>query len=123
MYRMSLLGAAASISLALAASPAFAHAMLRKAEPAVGGVVAASPKQIRLKFSEGVEPRFSSIALATQAGAPVPTGKPALDPGDASALIAAVPQPLKPGVYRVTWRAVSVDTHKTQGAFTFTVAP
>jgi methionine-rich copper-binding protein CopC len=29
--------------------------------------------------------------------------------------------PLKPGVYSVKWHAVTADTHRTQGAFTFTV--
>jgi methionine-rich copper-binding protein CopC len=32
-------------------------------------------------------------------------------------------KPLTPGVYTVTWRAVSVDTHVTTGDFKFTVAP
>jgi copper resistance protein C len=96
---------------------------LQKAAPAVGGTVSASPTEIRLKFSEGIEPRFSGIALATPAGAAQPLGKANVDPADNSTLIAPIPQPLKPGVYKVTWHAVSVDTHKTQGSFTFTVAP
>jgi hypothetical protein len=52
-----------------------------------------------------------------------PTGKPSVDPADNSVLVAPVPQALKPGVYTVTWHVVSVDTHKTQGSFNFTVAP
>jgi methionine-rich copper-binding protein CopC len=114
---------AASLAFVAAASAALAHAQLQKAEPAVGGTVTASPKEIRLKFSEGVEPRFSTIALADDKGAAEPLGKPSLDPADNSVLVASVSQALKPGVYKVTWRAVSVDTHKTQGAFSFTVAP
>lgn len=74
-------------------------------------------------ISEGVEPRFSGIALTTDAGAAESLGKPGVDPADDTTLIAAIPQALKPGVYKVTWHAVSVDTHKTQGSFTFTVAP
>ena len=123
MTRIQTLRFAASLAFAVAASAAFAHAQLQKAEPAVGGTVTASPKEIRLKFSEGVEPRFSSIALADAKGAAEPLGKPSLDPADNSVLVAPVSQTLKPGVYKVTWRAVSVDTHKTQGAFSFTVAP
>jgi methionine-rich copper-binding protein CopC len=30
---------------------------------------------------------------------------------------------LRPGTYRVSWHAVSIDTHRTEGAFTFTVKP
>ena len=61
--------AIASFAFAVATTAAFAHAQLQKATPAVGGTVNASPTEIRLKFSEGLEPRFSSIVLATQAGA------------------------------------------------------
>jgi methionine-rich copper-binding protein CopC len=115
--------AVASLAFAMVGSAAFAHALLQKAVPAVGGTVTASPKEIRIKFSEGVEPRFSSIALASEAGATEPIGKPSVDPSDNSVLIVTVSQALKPGVYSVTWHAVSVDTHKTQGSFNFTVAP
>ena len=123
MSHTNTLRIAASLALALAVSAASAHALLKQATPAVGGTVKTSPAEIRIKFSEGVEPRFSSVALATAAGAPAPVGKPSVDPTDNSTLIAAVSQALKPGVYKVTWRVVSVDTHKTQGSFNFTVAP
>jgi hypothetical protein len=113
----------AALAIELAASAASAHALLKTAVPAVGGTVTASPKEIRIKFSEGVEPRFSTIALASAAGAAAPIGKPSVDPADNSTLIAPVSQALKPGVYTVTWHVVSVDTHKTQGSFNFTVAP
>jgi copper resistance protein C len=113
----ALLGAAAF------ASTASAHALLKKAVPAVGGTVNASPAEIRLSFSEGVEPRFSGIALASEGGTSVTLGKSNVDPSDNSTLIAPIPQPLKPGVYTVNWHAVSVDTHKTQGSFQFTVQP
>jgi methionine-rich copper-binding protein CopC len=123
MSRASMPRFLLSLLFAALASAASAHASLQKATPAAGATVAASPTEIRLKFSEGVEPRFSTITLASEAGASQPLGKPTVDPADNSTLIAAVSQALKPGIYKVTWRAVSVDTHKTQGGFTFTVAP
>jgi methionine-rich copper-binding protein CopC len=113
----------ASLVFALFATAAFAHAQLQKAVPAVGSTVTVSPAEIRLKFSEGVEPRFSGITLATEAGVPEPTGQPGVDPADNSVLIVKVGQALKPGVYTVTWHAVSVDMHRTQGGFNFAVAP
>lgn len=121
MSRTSISGIVASLAFSLLATSAYAHAQLKKATPAVGGSVSASPNEIRLKFSEGVEPHFSSIALAASDGAAQPTGAPTVDPADKSVLVAPVSTPLKPGVYTVTWRAVSVDTHKTQGSFKFTV--
>ncbi len=122
MIRHSIVKIAASLAFALAATAAFAHAQLDKAVPAVGGTVA-SPSQIRLKFTEGVEPRFSGIALTAEGGAAVPLGAPSVDPTDNSVLIAKVGKALPPGVYTVNWHAVSVDTHKTQGSFNFTVKP
>jgi methionine-rich copper-binding protein CopC len=113
----------ASLAFALIATAAFSHAQLQRAIPAAGATVSVSPGEIRLKFSDGVEPRFSTIALATQQGVAEPIGKPSVDPADDSVLVATIAQQLKPGVYKVTWRAVSVDTHKTQGSFAFTVAP
>jgi methionine-rich copper-binding protein CopC len=123
MSRALTLKIVASFAFILAAAPAFAHAQLQKAVPAAGGTVGAAPNEIRLKFSESIEPRFSNIALATQQGVAEPIGKPSVDPADNSVLIATIAQQLKPGVYKVTWRAVSTDTHKTQGSFAFTVAP
>jgi copper resistance protein C len=123
MLRNLTINIVASLALAAAATAALAHAQLQQAVPAVGGTVTASPREIRLKFSERLEPRFSGIALSTQAGEPVKIGKPAVDPADNSTFIAPISQPLKPGAYTVTWHAVSVDTHKTQGSFTFTLAP
>ncbi len=53
----------------------------------------------------------------------MPLGKPSVDPADNSVLIVKVGKTLPPGVYTVTWHAVSVDTHHTQGDFQFTVKP
>jgi copper resistance protein C len=113
----------ASFAFALCATSALAHAHLQKSRPAAGEAVKISPTEIWLKFSEGVEPRFSTIALAAQSGGSASIDKPSVDPADHSVLIAPVPQALKPGVYKVTWHAVSTDTHKTEGGFTFTIAP
>lgn len=124
--RWARLGAA-GIALALLApslvSTAAAHALFKKASPPPGGVVSASPSEIRITFSEGVEPRFSVLALTTQTGAAAPLGKPTVDPNDDKTLVAPVSEPLKPGAYTVHWRVVATDTHKTQGSFQFTIRP
>ena len=122
MYRHSFARLGASVAFALAATAAFAHAQLDKASPPVGGTVA-SPSEILLKFTEGVEPRFSGVTLGAQGGAAQPLGKAAVDPADNSVLIVKIIKKLGPGVYDVNWHAVSVDTHHTQGSFSFTVQP
>jgi methionine-rich copper-binding protein CopC len=112
----------ASLALALTASAAFAHAQLEKATPPVGGTVA-SASEIRLEFSEGVEPRFTGVTLTAPGGANVPLGAPKVEAGDQKVLIVPIATALAAGAYTVHWHAVSVDTHHTQGTFEFTVKP
>jgi copper resistance protein C len=116
------LAAAIAMSLALVSSAAFAHAKLEKATPAAGATVA-SPSEIRLTFSEAVEPRFSGVTLTGPGGAKAPLGAPKVEGNDQRVLIAPIAKALGPGAYTVHWRAVSVDTHHTQGTFQFTVKP
>lgn len=104
------------------AGQAIAHARLESAVPPVGGTVSMPPKQIAITFSEGVEPAFSSIEVTDAAGNRVDTGKPQVAADHRQVLIVAL-HPLGPGAYKVVWHAVSVDTHKTQGSYSFTVAP
>src|SRR5438132_820682 len=119
--RRFLLHFVAMVAIGMAAMTALAHAFLDQAVPPVDGTVASSPKEIRLTFSEGVEPRFSGIELATSDGRAIATGPATPDPGDNKQLVLALP-PLAPGRYKVSWHVVSVDTHRTEGAYTFAVA-
>jgi copper resistance protein C len=100
-----------------------AHALLVKAVPAVGGKVAAAPSEIRITYSEAIEPRFSGIELKAANGSAVETGQASLDPKDRATLVIPVKGSLPAGSYKVTWHVVSVDTHKTQGSFSFEVKP
>src|SRR6267154_5481980 len=93
---------AAMVAIGMAPALAFAHAFLNQAAPPVGGTMPPSPKEIRLTFSEGIEPRFSGIDLATGDGRAVATGAAAVDPANGKQLVLALP-PLAPGRYRVRW--------------------
>ncbi len=108
--------------LASLSSPAFAHALLQKAVPAVGSTVHAPPASVTLRFSEGVEPTFSTIAVSDAAGTHFEAAAPQNAPDNQKVLSVAL-KPLAAGTYTVEWHATSVDTHKTEGKFTFTVAP
>src|SRR5262249_7364379 len=112
----------ATVAVGIPAVAALAHAFLNQAVPPVGGTVATSPEEIRLSFSEGVEQRYSRIELATSDGRAIVTGPATRDPGDDKQLVLAVPL-LAPGRYKVSWHVVSVDTHRTEGAYSFSVAP
>ena len=105
-----------------AAGPAFAHAHLRSAVPAVDSTVATSPHEVAITYSEGVEPKFCTIEVQDAAGKPVTTQNLHTAPSDNKVLSVELPT-LAPGTYKVIWHATAVDTHKTEGTFSFTVKP
>ncbi len=115
MKRRSLIFAATA--LVGSAGAASAHARLRSAVPAPGDMLAAAPKEVSIVFSEALEPKFSRIEVTDAAGVRVDDGA-AHSGADAKTLVVAL-KPLAPGDYKVAWWATSVDTHKTEGSFSF----
>jgi methionine-rich copper-binding protein CopC len=105
-----------------AASPAFAHAFLQRASPPVGSELPVSPSAVTITYTEGVEPSFSTIEVQNEQGTRVDKADPHLVDGDQTRLAVSLPK-LPPGDYTVIWHATSVDTHKTEGRFTFSVTP
>jgi methionine-rich copper-binding protein CopC len=98
-----------------------AHALLDHANPRVGSTVAAAPKELLLWFTEKLEPAFSTVEVSNAQGAVV-SGKAQVERGDGTELRVPL-KALPPGTYLVSWRVLSVDTHRTQGSFTFRVGP
>jgi methionine-rich copper-binding protein CopC len=103
------------------ASAAAGHAFLDRSEPRVGGHVRTSPAQVTLWFTERLEPAYSRVEVLDESGRRVDKDDGAVG-GDGRELRASLP-PLPPGAYRVRWRVLSVDTHVTEGDFTFHVRP
>jgi methionine-rich copper-binding protein CopC len=101
---------------------ASAHAFLDHAAPSVGSTLREPPSVVRIWFSEAVEPAFSTIEVLNAAGQRVDQGVVSVDPNDPAILGVAL-KPLPPGTYKVNWHVVSVDTHPTDGSFSFTIAP
>jgi methionine-rich copper-binding protein CopC len=99
-----------------------AHAYLRRAVPAVGSTVRSAPAVVVCDFTEELEPSFSKLEVQDTAGRRVDAGDMHLAPGDAKRMIIGLSR-VGPGTYTVIWYAVSVDTHRTEGRFNFTVAP
>ncbi|HSV04289.1 MAG TPA: copper resistance protein CopC [Phenylobacterium sp.] len=106
----------------LGGGPVLAHARLIRALPRVGATIRGSPQELRLSFSETIEPRRSSVTLRGLGGA-APTGPLALDANDARVVRVPLRERLPPGNYRVDWSVTSRDTHHTFGDFTFSIAP
>jgi copper transport protein len=102
------------------ASPADAHALLKRSYPAAGASLPRAPHAMLLDFTEAPEPSLSTVSLLDSSGQTVPgVGKPTVVPGDAQELRATLPR-LTGGVYTVNWRTVSnVDGHVTGASFAF----
>ncbi len=98
-----------------------AHAFLERANPGVGSTIKASPKEVSIHFSEAVEPAFSTIQVLNAAGKEVDKRDLHLTGSDQRQLAVSLTL-LRPGTYTVVWRAVSVDTHVTNGKFHFIVS-
>lgn len=113
----------ALLALAALACPglASAHAHLTSSSPAAGSVLAAAPKFLILTYSENLDFAFCTVTVTDSMGMNDTTGKPQPVPGHKNEM--QVPLNISmPGKITVTWHALSTDTHKTQGSFSFTVS-
>ena len=123
-----LAGALAMLALLVApalpgasGSRVLAHAQLVASSPGAGAIVAESPDEIRLVFSEPLESQVTSIDIVDLNAAPVLTRVGEVDPADPYALVLRDPQ-LADGVYGLTWRTLSAaDGHTAEGFFNFGV--
>jgi copper resistance protein C len=102
-------------------SAAWAHAFIEHAEPAVGSRLASPPTVVRIWFTERLEPALSKMQVFDSRGNQVDKRDAKVDPTNQQLLVVSLPA-IKAGKYRVSWRAVSVDTHVTNGSFEFEVA-
>jgi methionine-rich copper-binding protein CopC len=106
-----------ALLILMAGTAAEAHAFLDHAEPRVGSTVPSAPREVSLSFTQNLEPAFSSVEVSDANGARVDLGKPSIRAG----VMRVSLKPLPPGTYRVRWQVLSVDTHTTEGSFTFNV--
>ncbi len=110
------------VSLA-ALTQAWAHAFLDHTDPEVGGAVKQAPAEIRLWYTQGLEPAFSRVQVFDATDKQVDKHDVHLDPKNNHLMIVSLPAGLGAGTYKVVWRVVSVDTHPTEGSFKFRVEP
>ena len=109
--------AISALLVVTAGATAEAHAFLDHAEPRVGSTVPTAPRELVLSYTQNLEPAFSSVEVNDANGARVDLGKPKIG---ASTMRVGL-KPLAPGTYRVRWKVLSVDTHTSEGSFTFHV--
>ena len=119
-------GAALATAVAiLLATPAAAsaHAYLTHTSPLPNAVLASSPRRVALTYDEAVEPRFAIISVTDAAGHQLTTAPVSRSPSNPDTLFVPLKPHLPRGWYLIYWRAISVDGHPVQGAYTFAVGP
>ena len=104
----------------LTAGDAGAHAVLQRAEPRVESKLKRAPDEVKLYFTERLEPAYSAVRVLDAAGAQVDRGDSRVDRANPVLLRATLP-PLPAGTYKVLWRVLSIDADVTEGAFTFRI--
>lgn len=123
MFSLQKLGQTAAIffcALMLGSVSASAHSNLKRAEPAANSALKQTPAEVKLQFTEQLEPAYSSVTVEDKDGARVDNDDSRVDEENASQLRVSLKQ-LAPGTYTVIWRVLSVDTHVTEGRYTFQV--
>jgi copper transport protein len=120
-----IVGALVAVLLGLVLMPsvASAHAYLIRTSPTASGVLNAAPRKVSLTYDEAVEPRFAIISVTNVDGHQEATGAVQRSAADPDTLVVPVRPGLPEGWYLIYWRAISVDGHPVQGAFTYAVGP
>jgi len=102
-------------------STAAAHGMLERTEPRGGSTLKSPPSEVRLQFTGAIEPAYSRVQVLNGEGQRVDRGDSSVDPSNRALLRVSLPA-LPGGRYKVAWRVLSVDSHVTEGDFTFRIA-
>ena len=84
----------------------------------------APPPNVQLTYDEAVEPRFAIISVTNADGhAGDDRRRSAARRPNPDTLVVPLRPHLPEGWYLIYWRAISVDGHPVQGAFTYAVGP
>jgi len=104
----------------LAASAADGHAVLLRAEPRGESKLKRVPEEVKLYFTQRLEPAYSVLRVLDARGLQVDRRDNYVDRANPVLLRATLP-PLPPGTYTVRWRVLSIDADVTEGNFTFRI--
>lgn len=114
----------ASVGAIAAVAPAYAsarlHLYLVKSEPSKGDTVA-TPKAVKLWFSEAATIAVTTVRLTGPDGKNVAIGKPTFTGDVKQPVEVAVTGAVSTGRYTVAYKTASGDMHPVTGEFTFVV--
>ncbi|WP_338556385.1 CopC domain-containing protein YobA [Erwinia sp. E_sp_B04_7] len=112
---------ALALTTAALSQQASAHAHLKNQYPAADASMEASPQALTLTFTEDIEPAFSGVTITDAGQKAMPLAEAERAPQQHNQLIVPLQKPLTTGQYQVNWHVLSVDGHKTNGNYSFSV--
>ena len=121
MKKLSMWLYAGALLAIVVSSPmvARAHSFPEQETPSAGQKIASPPSEVVIKFDAPIEKLFAKLEV-TGADGKNETGGEVQVSDDGRQLSVKVPA-LKPGDYTVKWAVVGIDTHHTEGSYTFSV--
>lgn len=119
MTRRVLVALAVVAAVLLPGAPAWAHNQLEGSSPAAGATLRTAPSTVTLRFTQQLDPQFTTIAVSDATRQRVRTSPSVVDGNSGSVTVDAA---MGNGVYTVAFRTVSVDGHTVQGSYSFTLA-
>jgi len=110
-----------ALGMLLCPARAWAHAHLKRSDPAAGSRLVTSPQVIRFWFSERPELSMTFISMKDPSGKDFALGSPEVDRSDPLLVSVRVSQPLPARRYTVAWQTAASDGHPSHGTFSFVV--
>ena len=111
----------AAIAIAMSnAIMALAHSFPESQTPSAGQKVASAPTEVTINFDAPIEKLFAKLEVTGAEGKNEAVRAPRVsDDGRRLSVKVAL---LKPGDYTVKWAVVGIDTHHTEGSYTFSIS-
>jgi len=127
VQRMFFIAAPFAICLMLlfpvVASAHTAHAILLRSDPAKDAILSVAPQQVRMWFSEDLNPTLSTAVVVNAENQRVDNSDAHVSSNDPAEMDVTLMSNLSPAVYIVVWRSDSNDDgHILRGSFIFTLA-
>jgi len=121
MTTLKMCISAAGIAIAMSiAGVASAHSFPESQTPSAGQKLASAPAEVTINFDAPIEKLFAKLEVTGADGRDEAAGAPQIsdDGRHMSVKVAS----LKPGDYTVKWAVVGIDTHHTEGSYTFSIS-
>ena len=121
MKRKRICISAAALLAIVVSNPikGWAHSFPEEENPAAGQKLGTAPSEVTIKFDAPIEKLFAKLEVTGSDGQNLAVSAPQVS--DDGIRLSVKLGPLKPGDYTVKWAVVCIDTHHTEGSYTFSV--